>query len=340
MKKQNNPARTLGELGERGFIKRILPSSRGPLRRAFVVPPGDDAVVLKNPGRSVLSIDGLTEGTHFRSKWARRCESIGGFSLGRGLGWKLLGCSLSDLAAMGRTKNRWAMVYLGAPGATPLPFLNDLQHGVAEAAKKFRCALAGGDTVKASQLSLVAAVGGDLQGSRALRRSGARPGDLLCLAGVVGDALVGLKLLEGKIKIHSRPDAAYFVRRFFDHQPMFDAGAALAAEPAVTSAIDLSDALKDSVEILCEASGTGARVRLDSVPVSAAHRRWQGPSAALLTGGEDYALLFTLRAAALSRLRRKIPFAVIGRMTRKAQGLQYSLRGKPVAVPASFQHFR
>lgn len=333
-------ARTLGALGERGFIKKILSSSAsaGP---AFLVPPGDDAVVLRNPGRSVLSIDGLTDGTHFRSRWARRCAALGGFSLGRGLGWKVLGCSLSDLAAMGRTTRRWAMIYLGAPGATSLKFLEELQRGTREAARRFDCALAGGDTVRAKDISLVAAVGGELAGKRALKRSGARPGDLLCVAGIVGDASIGLKLLDGKISVPSKTDAAHFVRSFFDPRPMFAAGAILSAENAVTSAIDLSDALKDSVEIICEASGRGARVNVDDVPVSAAYRRWFKLDASLLTGGEDYALLFTLQARALSRLRRRLTFSVIGRIVPRGHKVRYYRKGRTSPLnPISFQHFR
>ena len=76
---KNKAARTLGELGERGFIKKIL-SLGGD---SFVIPPGDDAVVLKNPARSILSIDGLTEGTHFKMSWRDQCQRRGGFSLGR-----------------------------------------------------------------------------------------------------------------------------------------------------------------------------------------------------------------------------------------------------------------
>lgn len=330
--------RTLEELGERGFIRRILPKPAG-RSPVFLVPPGDDAVVMRGPGRQVLSIDGLTEGTHFRFRWAEACRRVGGFNLGRGLGWKLVGCSLSDLAAMGATKRRWAMIYLGAPGRTPLPFLADLQQGVREAARAHDCALAGGDTVKAGDISIVAAVGGELQGGRALTRSGARAGDLLCVAGTVGDAFAGLKILERKARRVAKKDAAYFVRRFFEHRPMFKAGALLSAESAVTGAIDLSDALSDSVEILCEASGAGARVNIEKVPVSAAYRRSFGIDESLVTAGEDYALLFTLRANGLARLRRKLPFEIIGRIVLRSEGRSYFMNGKKIPAPASFQHF-
>lgn len=333
--RKNNRPRTLSALGERGFIKKIL----GSASPSFVVPPGDDAVVLRNPGHSVLSIDGLTEGTHFRSSWSKRCKQVGGFSLGRGLGWKLIGSSLSDLAAMGKTTHRWVMVYLGAPGNTPLDFLAELQKGVREAARKFNCALAGGDTVNARDLSLVAAVGGDSKGTHILRRKGARPGDLICVAGTIGDAAIGLKLLEGKSHLRSRADSAYFVRRFFQHEPLFEAASFLAEEKGVTSAIDLSDAFLDSVQIMGEASKVGARIHVERIPLSKTYQRWFKWTPDLLTGGEDYSLLFTLRAEALSRLRRLLSFSVVGHVVPASQGIVYSLRGSPLAPPRSFQHF-
>jgi thiamine monophosphate kinase len=96
---------TLRSLGERGLINWILPRLRAQPGRRFLVPPGDDAAVLSSIGRPVLSIDGLSEGTHFKLSWEARVRRDG-FSLGRGLGWKLMGSSLSDLAAMGEIDNR------------------------------------------------------------------------------------------------------------------------------------------------------------------------------------------------------------------------------------------
>ncbi len=333
-------ARTLGELGERGFIKTLLPNLARGSSRAFLVPPGDDAVVLRSPQRNVLSIDGLTEGTHFRSSWAARVERIGGFSLARGLGWKLMGSALSDLASMGDVTRRWAMVYLGAPGSVKTSFLKDLQRGVNESALAYDCALAGGDTVKAKDLSLVAAVGADLVGERPLTRAGAKPGDLICVAGIVGDARVGLDVLESRANRLSKPQARYFVRRFFEHKPMFRESEVLSTEPGVTSLIDLSDAVEDTVQIICDASRVGMAINADRIPVSPVYRKNFPVDAALLTGGEDYALFFTLNPDAMVRLRRRIPFAVIGWVRPSSSGVAYFVGGRHVPTPKSFAHFR
>ncbi len=329
----------LGHLGERGFLRTLLPRLSKNVGAPFLVAPGDDAVVLKTKSRPVLSIDGLTDGTHFLSRWEKNCKQIAGFPLARGLGWKLMGASLSDLAAMGKTKNRWAMIYLGAPASISLATLHEIQRGVNEAAKKFDCALAGGDTVRANELSLVAAVGGELVGARALQRSGARPGELICIAGTVGDAARGLEVLQNKARRVKEAAAGYFVRRFFEHRPMFDAGAILSDTPAVTSLIDLSDAVKDTVEIVCEASRVGAAINVNKIPVSAPYRINFSIDEQLLLGGEDYALMFTLKPNALRWLRRRLTFSVIGWTRPASKSISYFLNGRESQPRTSFQHF-
>lgn len=331
--------RTLGTLGERGFLKKVLPGIKHFQSSRYLVPPGDDAAVLNSSGRPVLSIDALTEGTHFKSAWSARCAKTGGFLLARGLGWKLLGSSLSDLAAMGDTSDRWAMITLGAPSSLKISFAKEFQAGLLDTARRYRCALAGGDTIRSRSLTMVAAVGGSLIGRRALTRSGARPGDLVCVAGTIGDAAFGLRILSGKIRM-SASDARYFVRRFFQHEPMFKAGALLARERGVTALIDLSDSLRDTIEIISDASHVGVRVCVDDLPVSKRYARLFPNDASLLTGGEDYSLLFTLRSSALRRLRKKLNFRVIGRVTQVSEGISYFLKGRRIQPRASFEHFK
>lgn len=334
MSKRNEP--TLAGLGEWGFLNRLLPRLRARSRSAFLVPPGDDAAVLSGGDRAVLSIDGLTEGTHFRSAWDRRLRSLLGVPLGRALAWKLVGSCVSDLAAMGRTARRWAMIYLGAPGRVKLSFLNDLYSGIDQAARRLDCALAGGDTVRATNITMVAAVGGSLRG-RALTRAGARSGMALCLAGSVGDAAAGLRVIDGREPRLPRADARYFARRFFDVRPQLEFGERLAKERGVGGAMDVSDALSDCVDIFCRDSGVGAEVDVDALPLSAAFRRHFPPEMAA-AGGEDYALLFAASPAAAARLARA-GATIVGRLTEKRRGIAYRRHGRPVRPPRSFQHF-
>jgi thiamine-monophosphate kinase len=239
---------------------------------------------------------------------------------------------------MGDVDHRWTLVFLGAPPGTPLSFLNDLYRGVRGAAKRFGVVMAGGDTVKAAQLTLVAAAGGVLKGKRPLTRRGARVGDVIGVAGLVGDAAVGLSILDGKARVPARA-ARYFARRFFEHVPLLDEGAFLARTRGVTAAMDLSDPLDRSCQILFTKNGLGADVFVDRIPCSAPYRRARGVDTRLLRAGEDYALLFTASKSAAATLTRRRGIRLIGQVTRGASGVRYFLNGKPVEPGASFDHF-
>ncbi len=341
LKRRNNfsTGSSLNTVGERGFLKKLLPRLRGLTPRRFFVPPGDDAAVLRNPNRLVLSIDGLTEGTHFKFSWARRCQTLTGFSLGRALGWKLMGSSLSDLAAMGHVEDLWALIYLGAPSQVPISFLNDFTLGLKEMAQKFKCVLAGGDTVKSKDLSLVCAVGGKLKGARSIQRKGAKPGDLVCLAGTIGDAALGLKILQNQMTLRSHQAKAYFVKRFFKPEPLFREARILSREKGVSSLKDLSDSLPESLEILSQESCVGMEIAAERVPVSSSFRSHFKMTPVLWGGGEDYSLLFTASRKSIDRLKKKLTFSVIGRIVPPSQGLQYFFHGAQFKPKHFFQHF-
>jgi thiamine-monophosphate kinase len=308
----------------------------------FDVPPGDDAAVLNGRSPLVLSIDGLTEDTHFRMSWSQRVERIGGFSLARGLGWKLLGSALSDLAAMGHSERRWAMIYLGGRGSLSLNFLNDLYAGLREKARRYRCALAGGDTVRAHHTTLVAAVGADQPRARPLRRDAAKAGDVILVAGFIGDASVGLDVLDGSVRVGGRMkkrSAAYFVRRFFEHTPEFEVAEKLARLKHIACAMDVSDSLHETVSSVCEMSGVSAILHVEKIPVSAFYRRWATFGPALLSAGENYALLFTCPATRARAAAAATGASIVGVITSARRPPQYFLDGKPVQPSPLFGHF-
>lgn len=337
MKKQKNN-QTLGAMGERGFLRRFLPQMAAVSRSSYLVPPGDDAAVLRAGPRPVLSIDGLTEGTHFRSSWEKSVFRMTGQSFGFLLGQKLLGCSLSDLAAMGEVKNRWSMVYLGTPSNTSAIFLSELYKGVRAAAKKAQCLVVGGDTVRAKELTLVAAVGGYLVHKKPLTRQGALVGDFICVAGDVGDASVGLKILEKKVRL--APEANnYFVRKFFQHQPRWREARRLSRENGVTTLMDLSDSLGESIQLLCQASSVGAIVEVGESPCSTTYNKWFKKSAELLSGGEDYALLFTVRPSRWPVLKHRVRAKIIGTIKPAASGIHFFMGEKLVKQHRFFEHF-
>lgn len=301
------------------------------------MPPGDDAAVLSRPRNAVLSIDGLTDGTHFKLEWSRRLARLN-LSLGRALGWKLLGSSLSDLAAMGDVRDRWAMIFVGAPPSLESRFLLDFFHGLRDSARRYGCALVGGDTVKSATLTLAAAVGGQLVGRRAITRSGARVGDVIALAGTVGDADRGLQILLKHKSVPQAPTLA-FVRRFFDVTPRFEEGKLLSGIRGVTAALDLSDSLQESLDLLLSPSHLGCEIDINALPVSPLYRQWFGVLPSLVSAAEDYALVFTARPEAFKRLARRKNIHAIGRVLGKGAGRHYFLSGKPFNPPRYFQHF-
>lgn len=338
MTKTGNNRLAITDIGEFGFLGKILPRLRAFDRGRFHVAVGDDAAVTRRPSRAVLSIDGLTDGTHFRLRWLTGFDRRHGFSFGRALGWKLMGSALSDLAAMGDVTDRWAMVFAGVPAQTKVTFLNDVFNGIIETARRYRCAIAGGDTVASRRLTLVAAVGGRWRSGRLLTRGGARPGDALCVAGTVSDASAGLRLLERKLDLPPKP-ARYFVKRFFRPEPLFEASRILSEINGVTSVIDLSDPLPRSIELLLKGSGLSADIDLGNLPHSAAYRRWRGNKRGWPDTGEDYALLFTCRPSALASLSRRLTFRTIGSVSPRKGVLRAVERGRPIPVPSSFEHF-
>jgi thiamine-monophosphate kinase len=339
MRRKNNRRGSLGSLGELGFLRQFLPRLKRFQASRFAVPPGDDAAVLNGRPSLVLSIDGLTEGTHFRLSWARRVERLGGFRLGRGLGWKLLGSAISDLAAMGQSERRWAMIYLGAAGSLPLSFLNDFYQGLREKAALYKCALAGGDTVRARDTTLVAAVGADQSRGVSFRRDNAQPGEIILIAGSIGDASIGLRVLEQGPRRLNKQAAAYFVRRFFDHTPQLDAAEKLARAGRIRCAMDVSDSVQDTINTICEMSNVGAVINVDRIPVSRMYRRFADSPPAVLAAGENYALLFSCAPKHARTLAKLTGAAVVGLVTPAKTGARYFLNGKPIQPPPAFSHY-
>lgn len=334
-KSKSNVNPSLENLGEWGLLHKILPRISKLNPRAYVVAPGDDAAILRKPNGLVISIDGLTEGTHFKTSWMQGFKKKYGFPFGRALGWKLMGSSLSDLAAMGKTRHRWAMIYLGVPPTVKRDFVMNIFSGIKDYALRYDCVLAGGDTVKARQISLVAAVGAQIASQKILKRTNAKPGDLLAVAGLVGDAGLGLRVLNGE----PMKNAKGFVRNFFEHKPLFNESDILSREPAVTSAIDLSDSLSSSVDILTTASKVGAEVCLERIPRSKSFLSVCKTMDDIDFSGEDYGLLFTLKQTGFERLRNKMKFSVIGQITPSSNRIRYFLNGHPFSFRKGFRHF-
>ena len=326
------------KLGEFGLIEKIARStavSDPQVMQAI----GDDAAVVSLDRTACLLVttDILKEGIHFKKE----------FSSPFVLGKKCLSVNLSDIAAMGGAP-LYYFVSLAIPPNTHYSFIRDLYRGMNAQARRFGAHLLGGDTT-ASQDSLVLSI--TLLGKAAKRtvlyRHGARPGDLIFVTGTLGDAALGLMLLEqGLGSPHDR-----LVKRHIDPQPRIEAGQALACSRAVSAMMDISDGLLGDMQHIMKQSSVGARIFLDRLPLSAAYRR-QCPQlsrdfyAPALCGGEDYELLFTAPPRNEQRLRLLaeklgLPMTCIGETTDKRLGLSVlDAHGKKIRLrQTGFRHF-
>jgi thiamine-monophosphate kinase len=272
----------LQDLGEFGLIERI--AGRIQPGDGVVLGIGDDAAALEtSPGRlTLLTSDMLLEGVHFDLAWTDP-ES---------LGWKSLAVNLSDIAAMG-AKPRHFLLSLALPPTLSLDFVDRFIQGMLTLAKRHRISLVGGDTC-ASRSGLVISLTllGEQLPAKVIRRAGARPGDRVYVTGTLGDAALGLELLRRG----EREGEA--IRRQLAPEPRVAAGLALTESGLPTAMIDVSDGLLADLGHIAERSGVGARLELESLPLSPCYRE-RAPAVAAdpwhlaLAGGEDYELLFT-----------------------------------------------
>lgn len=304
----------LGELGEFGLIGRI--SSHVGNGVGVVTGIGDDAAVTAPAsGMQLLtSTDMLLEDVHFRLSWHDP------YRLGR----KSLAVNISDIAAMGGIP-RWATLSLAVPADLSLDFLDEFTRGFLAMAAEHGVALIGGDTCSSkSGLVISVTIMGEQLPEFVVRRSGACPGDEIWVTGTLGDAALGLVLLDGGCGSAQPPGSAkppaqlqpltllqppgsslsgvegkdYLISRLLDPAPRSVAGRALAESGLVSAMIDVSDGLVADFAHIAELSGVGGTIRLNSLPISIPFHAVAGylpafPYQLVIAGGEDYELAFT-----------------------------------------------
>ncbi|MBM3317832.1 MAG: thiamine-phosphate kinase [Candidatus Eisenbacteria bacterium] len=275
-------------------------AGRGPGRRGEVVAGiGDDAALLRAPAGwdLVLTCDAQIEGQHFERRWLTPRE----------LGARAAEVNLSDLAAMGALPVA-ALVSLGVPPDLPLPALRGIYRGLARALAAQGAVIAGGNVSAAEQLILDLTLAGRVERGRALRRSGARPGDLVCVTGHPGRAAAALAGLERPAGGPAAPLPPALRAALVAPRARVAVGRFLVENRLATAAVDQSDGLGGDLARLCEASGAGIVIDAAALPVhrsvrAAARRRGVDPLAWVTGPSDDYELLFTVP-------RRKIDLAL------------------------------
>lgn len=296
---------TFADVGELGFLKRLTRLLGPP--PSGVVGVGDDAAVFPRPaGSLLLTTDSMVEDVHFRRRWFRPEE----------VGHKALAANLSDVAAMGGQAEA-ALVSLILPPETRLRSVERLYRGLLAYAARERVQILGGNLARGPVFSITLALFGALTRDEPLLRSGARPGDRVYMTGQPGLARLGHRLLasagarrpdlwtaaDAKHPAWRRdlgrsvPGGTSALKRFLTPTArLATARDLLVYRP--TAAIDVSDGPASDLHHLT-GRGKGLSIRADLLPRSAAFRRLaaaleEDPVSAVLEGGEDYELVFTL----------------------------------------------
>ncbi|MGE0383881.1 MAG: thiamine-phosphate kinase [Gammaproteobacteria bacterium] len=265
--------------GEFDIIARWF--SRGTNRGDVALGVGDDAALLAPRAgmRIAVAVDTLVGGVHFDV--ATPAAAVG---------HKCLAVNLSDLAAMG-AEPAAALLALTLPAADA-HWIEAFAGGLFALADRYSVALIGGDTTR-GPLCISVTVLGYVAPGRELRRAGARPGEAIYVTGTPGEAALGLALAQGRIDL-SPVLGALAIERLHQPQPRVATGMALRG--VASAAIDISDGLCADLGHLLAASGVGAEIDADALPLSPALRAVTPRTRALefaLAGGDDYELLFT-----------------------------------------------
>jgi thiamine-monophosphate kinase len=256
---------------------------------------GDDCALLSVPDKKTLaiSVDVLVSGVHFPEQTS--ADNIG---------YKSLAVSLSDLAAMG-AEPAWVTLAITIPSMDE-PWLDGFCHGFFGLASRYNVQLVGGDTTS-GPLVVTTQVGGYVDKNKALRRSTAAVGDLVYVTGAIGEAGLGLKILQNDLELPPQYShlSEKLIERLNRPTPRVEIGQALLG--IATAAIDISDGVAADINHILEMSRVGARLEVEKLPLSECFSTvfdqaggWAQP----LTAGDDYELLFTAPETAQNQLQR------------------------------------
>ncbi|MEQ8323753.1 MAG: thiamine-phosphate kinase [Vicingaceae bacterium] len=326
-KNSGNKVTPLDQLGEFKLIKHLtdgLVQSGKDLIKGI----GDDAAVIKKSDSEVflVSTDMLCEGVHFDLLYTPV----------KHLGYKAISVNLSDIYAMNADATQ-VTVSLGLSNRMSVEFLEELYEGMKLACERYEVQLIGGDTVSSKSGLIISVTAlGTAPKENVVYRSGAGENDLLCLSGDLGAAYMGLQLLEREKNVYDssqgvQPDLSgndYILERQLKPEPRRDVIKAFRElEIKPTSMIDVSDGLSSDLLHLCEASGLGANVYENKIPIDAstsimAETFKIGPTTAALNGGEDYELLFTVDLKDHEKIASMPGISIIGHMTGKGEACQ------------------
>jgi len=323
------------------------PSEDGLIAHFFAPIAGEGALGLKDDAARltskpdhdlVLTVDALVERVHFLP------EDAPG-SIAR----KALGVNVSDLAAKGADPAGF-LLSLALPDDWTESWLAEFADGLGQASRDFSCPLLGGDTVKArGPLTLSVTAVGQVPAGRMVLRTTAKAGDVICVTGTIGDAALGLRLRSAPAWAEglSPEERAHLADRYLHPRPRHRLAAALRSH--ASAAMDVSDGPAADLAKMMRASGVGALIEADRVPLSGAAAKAVQVSPDLLdlvlTGGDDYEILCTVPEKNLDSFRKEadrvgITLSVIGRVVSGHDLPVFRINGLERRYDVgSYQHF-
>jgi thiamine-monophosphate kinase len=263
---------------------------------ALGLPLNDDAALIAPADgcEAILTCDWFLEGSHF-TRDKHPADAVG---------WKCLTRAASDIAAMGGMP-RCFLLSLAIPESQTGTWLTEFLLGLRDAAEHLKCKLAGGDTTRHKKILINVTVVGEVVKGKAIRRSGATPGDQLFVTGKLGESELGLRLLRKPGGFSRARNPA--TQKHLYPEARLALGQWLSANQLATAMMDLSDGLSSDLPRLCAASGVGARLVAEQLPLTALVDREDALPLAL-HGGDDYELLFAVKPA----VARKLPKTHLG----------------------------
>ncbi len=306
---------------------------------------GDDAAVLPKDSKTdlVISADMLVEDIDFRLNWSKP-ESIG---------YKSLAVSVSDIFAMG-AKPTFSLISIGIPPQLwETDFVDKFYKGYFKIAKKYNVELVGGDVSKTpDKLVFDSIVLGEVEKGKAILRSTATVGDLICVSGELGGASVGLMLLENGMRY--KKTLKKWQRKLLLKQLKPSPRNSKKFAKFATSMIDLSDGLSSDLAHICKSSNVGAKIFANKIPIHRKLRDLSGKNIReflsenldildfALHGGEDFELLFTIIPSDLQEFEKKNSgkFTHIGEITDNTENIELIRdRRSEILIPKGYRHF-
>ncbi|MDO8682748.1 MAG: thiamine-phosphate kinase [Armatimonadota bacterium] len=327
--------------GELAIIEFIARKYGGKPTDALVTGIGDDAALIQiaNDKLLIVTTDLLIENTHFRR------DIIDPYSLG----WKSVAANISDIAAMGG-KPTYTFVSI-ALDDVDVSFVEELYKGMYDCATAYGSVIAGGDTnVSKDRRAINITQLGEVAVGKQVLRSGAKPGDCILVTGTPGDSAAGLEMLFSYGKDKAKNLYSSLVEAHLKPKPRVAEAAAAAATGKLHSMMDISDGLAADLPKLCLASGIGAIVTVESLPISpalieAADELGLDARRLALNGGEEYELLMTVAEADVDIVRKAIvdatgtPVTAIGRITADLEVLVEYANQATTILKGGWTHF-